>query len=65
MAEMKSSLKFTIKNMDSVKVNLSQLANRAQRLQHLIKELGEGLIELENDVNHLEVVIEAQQEEGK
>lgn len=58
MAEIKFKLiKLNVSNLDALKVNISQLANRVERVQHLMKEIGEGLTELENDMNNIKVDI--------
>lgn len=40
--------------LNGIKVNSTQIGARLNRLQHLVKELAEGIVELENDLSQLD-----------
>lgn len=56
MAKLRSQLTLKITaNVESLKTQLASMGTRANRLQHLMKEMQEALIEFENDLDTLEL----------
>lgn len=66
MAQLRKELTFKIvTNLESVQTQIELLATRLTRIQHLMKEVNAGLVEIENDIKECNVVVKLIQIEGE